>query len=485
MRRTTRRRAGRPAALLLAGLAALIAGCNPAGAPGSGHSTAAAGTPPAGTVVTTRLTVAASRAPVTTGSALRPLWQGAPWADLTVSDGLVIGMDEQDGHPAVQAASAMTGGGVWSARMPAGFIEVHGLVTGDGVVVAEAGQSFGRDPMGVRAGVTEAIVLDEATGRELWAASVAGRSQDPAIAIAGNEMLIGGPMGVITAWAARSGTILWQSPRPGGCAKATMNSPFDEGMSLAATGGLVAASFECAGGSVLAERLNPATGAAVWTWQSPRIGSVDPTGLSVTGVATQGSVVLLTGQAGLSSAALRSMPRPTSWPASLGPLLDSHVVLALDAQTGRPRWTEIGGQMVHFALADGAVCEVVNTGFECRDDVTGALTRPVLVSGQTPTASPPYYYDSWAGISGPYAGAVVAPLVSGHVIIDVFGIRTRAPLGRAELAIGFKARSANYQTFVVAAGTLPSGKVLLLLRRVDAHGQNPVYPVIALEVTAR
>jgi hypothetical protein len=32
---------------------------------------------------------------------------------------------------------------------------------------------------------------------------------------------------------------------------------------------------------------------------------------------------------------------------------------------------------------------------------------------------------------------------------------------------------------------LPSGKVLLLLRRVDEHGENPVYPVIALEVTAR
>jgi hypothetical protein len=340
----------------------------------------------------------------------------------------------------------------------------------------------------VRRPVRWAVVLDEATGRELWAASVPGRSKYPAIAISGNELLIGAPSGVITAWDARSGTVLWQSPRPGGCGTITVDRPVFEGMSLAADGGLVAASFECAGGRVLAERLNPATGAALWTWRSPRTGAGDQAFLSVTGVARQGSVVLLTGQDAPPSGALRharELPRSTFWPAALGPLLDSHVVLALDAQTGSPRWTERGGQMVDFTLADGAVCEVVNTGFECRDDVTGALTRPVLVTGQTPSAAPPYFYDSWAGISGPYAGAVVAPLLSGHVIVEVFGIRTHAPLGRAELSIGFKARSANYQTFVVAAGTLPSGKVLLLLRQVDGHGRFAAYPVIALEVTAR
>jgi hypothetical protein len=340
----------------------------------------------------------------------------------------------------------------------------------------------------VRRPVRWAFVLDEATGRELWAACIAGHSQNPAIAISGNELLIGAPSGVITAWDARSGTVLWQRPRPGGCAKTNVNSPVNEGMSLAADGGLAAASFECAGGRVLAERLNPETGAAVWSWQSPRAGSRDLAAMSGTRVATQGSVVLLTGQEASTSAVLRlarEVPRSTFWPAALGPLLEGNVVLALDAQTGRPRWTEVGGQMVDFTLADGAVCEVVNTGFECRDDVTGALTRPVLVTGQTTSAAPPYFYDSWAGISGPYAGAVVAPLLSGHVIVEVFGIRTHAPLGRAELSIGFKARSANYQTFVVAAGTLPSGKVLLLLRQVDGHGRFAAYPVIALEVTAR
>jgi outer membrane protein assembly factor BamB len=500
MRKTPGRNVSRSVALFLAGLAALITGCGPAGAPGaagasgagsapgSGHRTAAAGSPPGETVVTTRLAGGASPVPAVAGSTLRPLWQGAPWGDLTISDGLVIGIAFRDGHPAVRAASALTGAGVWSAQLPARLTEVLGVVAGDGVVVVEAGHDFGHAPLMVAAEVTEAVVLDERTGRELWAAGVEGRSQNPPIALSGNAVLIGAPSGVITARDARSGKVLWQSPRPGGCAKITVASPVDEGMGLAADGGLAAASFECAGGRMLAERLNPATGAALWSWQSPRTGSGDQAFLSVTGVATQGSVVLLTGQDAPPSGALRlarSLPRPSFWPASLGPLDDVQVVLALDAQTGRPRWTELGGQGVDFTLADGAVCEVVNTGFECRDDVTGALTRPVLVTGQSASATPPYADDGWAGISGPYAGAVVAPLLGGHVTVDVLGIRTHARLGRAELAIGFKARSANYQTFVVAAGTLPSGKVLLLLRRVDGHGQNPVYPVIALEVTAR
>jgi outer membrane protein assembly factor BamB len=500
MRKPPGRHASRSAVLFLAGLAALIAGCGSAGAPGAagpsgagpapgaGHSTAAAGSPAGGLVITTRLAGGVSHPPPVTGSALRPLWQGAPWGDLTVSDGLVIGIAFNDGHPAVRAASALTGAGRWSAQMPPRLTELLGIRTGGGVVVAEAGHDFGHPPLAVVPNVTEAVVLDETTGRELWAASVAGRSQNPPIAISGNELLTGGPSGVITARESRSGKVLWQSERPGGCAKITAASPVDEGMGLAADDGLLAASFECAGGRMLAERLNPATGAALWTWKSPQTGAGDQAFLSVTGVATQGGVVLLTGQDSPPSGALRLarlLPRSSFWPASLGPLEDTQVVLALDAQTGRPRWTELGGQQVDFTLADGAVCEVVNTGFECRDDVTGALTRPVMVTGQSQSASPPYADDSWAGISGPYAGAVVAPLLSGDVIVDVFGIRTHAPLGRAELAIGFKARSANYQTFVVAAGTLPSGRVVLLLRRVDGHGQNPAYPVIALEVTPR
>jgi outer membrane protein assembly factor BamB len=501
MRKTPGRHASRCAALFLTGLAtllaALIAGCGSAGAPragasgagsapASGHSTAATGSPAAGTVVTTQLTGGTSHPPAIAGSTLRPLWQGAPWGDLTVSNGLVIGIAFNDGHPAIRAASALTGAGRWSAQMPARLTVLLGVLAGNGVVVAEAGHNFGRPPLNTAPGVTKAVVLDETTGRELWAVSVAGRSQNPPIAISGNEVLIGTPSGVVTARDARSGKVLWQHPRPGGCAKITVPSPADEGMGLAADGGLVAVSFECAGGRMVAERLNPATGAAMWSWQSPRTGSGDQAFLSVTGVATQGSVVLLTGQDAPPSGALRlahMLPRSTFWPASLGPRGDIQVVLALDAQTGRPRWTELGGQLAGFTLADGAVCEAVNTGFECRDDMTGALTRPVLVTGQTQSATPPYVWDGWAGISGPYAGAVVAPLLSGAVTVEVFGIRTRAPLGRAELAIGFKARSANYQTFVVAAGTLPSGRVVLMLRRVDGHGHNPAYPVIALEVT--
>jgi hypothetical protein len=64
-------------------------------------------------------------------------------------------------------------------------------------------------------------------------------------------------------------------------------------------------------------------------------------------------------------------------------------VLALDVHTGRPRWTEIGGQLGEFTLTDGVTCETVTIGFECRNDQTGLPSRPVLAA-RSEANSPPY-----------------------------------------------------------------------------------------------
>jgi uncharacterized protein with ACT and thioredoxin-like domain len=74
----------------------------------------------------------------------------------------------------------------------------------------------------------------------------------------------------------------------------------------------------------------------------------------------------------------------------------------------------------------------------------------------------------------------VAPFRSGRVSVELIPVRGNRPLGTAEVSIGTSAEGANYQAFVVAAGALPGGRTLYLLRRVDRAG----FPVIALEPAA-
>jgi hypothetical protein len=58
--------------------------------------------------------------------------------------------------------------------------------------------------------------------------------------------------------------------------------------------------------------------------------------------------------------------------------------------------------------------------------------------------------------------------------------RPRARLAAAGLDIGTTAPGANEHTFVVAAGQLPGGGTVVLLRRID----QPGYPLVALKVTS-
>ena len=420
--------------------------------------------------------------PAISGYLLRALWQRPLGGGLVVDSGLVLSLSYRPAG--VEAVSAVTGSTRWAAGVPA-RLQAYGLVPGNGVVIVEAGREFGHAPALVTYGVTEYVALDLSSGRRLWTVGAPGHVQNPPIAISGKLVLTADLAGAITARQAATGDVLWRRQPPSDCWRQGPG-PLATSVALAADQTRVAASFECAGYRALVQMLDPRTGATSWSWESPRqpAGAVDD--LAVTGVASQGDVLLLTGQDAGPDAAnqlARAIPRRYSWPTGLGPPDDIQVVLALDARTGQPRWIELGGQMVSFTLADGAICETVSAGLECRDDVTGAPTDPVLVTGQEDSAAPPIGGDSSAGITSPVAAVTVAPFRAGHVSVELVPIRGERPLGQADVGTGTSPATASHATeqpFVVAAGTLSSGRTLVLLRRVDL----PNYPVLALEVAS-
>src|SRR5437667_1235072 len=142
-----------------------------------------------------------------------------------------------------------------------------------------------------------------------------------------------------------------------------------------------------------------------------------------------------------------------------------------------PRWSELGGQQVMFAPAEGAVCELVSAGLECRDDTTGAATLPDLVTGQNPGGNPPM-----AGISGSVAIVTAERFRAGDVTLRTVKIRGGATAAQARLAIGVKGYGgADLRVVPAAAGPLPGGATLVLISRVDLPG----YPVLALRIPPR
>jgi len=450
-------------------------------------ATAACGNGPATTA--SNLAVARSAPlPEVTGDGIRALWQGAPWYDLTLAGGKVLGVTSAGSAAQVDAISAMTGGPAWTVTLPRSLTAVLGLVPAGNVVVVEAGHDFGQGPARVSPAVTEYIALDLATGHEAWAAPVGvNRLIMPPIAASGDLLLTGNLAGAVTARVAATGTVVWREPRPKACGPAPAGGLAATALGIAADGPLAVVSFGCSP-RVIVQRLDAATGRPLWTWTSStaRDGQLD---MSVVAAARDGDVVLLTGSAGGAAQPAPGLPRPYAWPTRLGPAEGSNAVLALDAADGQPRWSELGGEQIvvnggaghleTFTLTDGAVCEAVGAGLVCRDDATGAPALPVLVTGQAPYSVPPKISDGYAGISGDLVAVTVAPFRSGAVTLRVVRIRGGATAAVARLAIGLQGDgSALPRVFAIAAGPLPGGATLVLVRRADLPGD----PVLALRV---
>ncbi len=469
-------RASAAVGTLVAGAVMALAGCGPAQplAPPSTASPATGVTSPAGPGPEKPASV--------TGDAVRTLWQGAPWGDFAFAGRLLLGVHWTASGDIVEAIAAATGAPAWTAAMPASLPQILGLVPAGNVVIVEAGHEVGHAPAMVYPVVSEYVALDLATGAKRWSVPVTGDYQSPPVAVSGEYLLTGDPAETVTALIASTGAVAWRDPRPADCAPWNMAGPATgSGLGLAADGPLAAASFHC-GSRAVVQRLDPATGKALWTWWSPSDGGADASqSLAVTAAARDGDLLLLTGEVAPPPAGRQfasRLPRPYAWPVALGPDDEESTVLALDATTGQPRWTELGGQLETIVLTAGAVCEVVDVGFECRDDTTGAHTMPVLLTGKNEGDSPPYFDDGYAGVSGGLA-AVTEASPSGGVLLRVVRVRGGATVAQVHLAIGTKGgRGNNAKVFAVAAGPLGSDAVLVLVRRVDLAG----FPVVAVSV---
>jgi outer membrane protein assembly factor BamB len=459
----TTRWSGAAAGVLVAAVALMTAGCS-------------SGPPPAPSAVpvvsvTTPRATGHVRLPAISGSGVRVLWQGAPWGDLTFAGAMLLGVNGQQ----VAAVSAATGAPLWTATIPASLSSILGLVPAGDVVIVEAGHEVGQAPAAVYPVVSEYVALDAVTGKMRWAIPVGGRYQSPPIAASGRFLLTGDPSGAVTGRIAATGRVAWRDRRPRGCGPAPSGGVDNAGLGIATDGALATVSFEC-GPRVIVQRLDPATGEARWTWRSP---AASDSSLSVAVAARDGGLVLVSGQISPSARPFaRKLPRARVWPQALGPADDTDLIVALDAATGHPRWSETGGQLETFAPTDGALCEVVNVGLECRGDVTGALTMRTLLTGKGDGDSPPYSADGYAAVSGGLAAVTVH---SRHgVVLLVLRVHGGATVTRIRLMIRTRAYGgANYQVFAVAAGPLASHAILVLVRRVDLPG----YPVLAIDVT--
>lgn len=475
------------AAAVITAAVVTAAGCTGARTHASGNRATAQArylqtpTPPApsglpGVVVTTPPAAITDRLPGATGGA-RALWQGAPWGGVTFDGATLLGIDGAQ----VDAISAATGKPAWTATMPPALTQILGLLPAGNAVIVEAGRPVGQAPAAVFAVVTEYVALDLATGRVLWAVPVGGAYQNPPLAASGRYLLTGDTTGAVVARVIATGAVAWRDPRPAVCRQPASAGTDNAGLGLAADGPVVAASFDC-GPRVVVRRLDPATGTALWTWQSPAVAAGGLQQLAVTAAASSGGIVLLAGEIAAPPAAREftaRLPRHYGWPRALDPPDQVSTVLALSAADGRPLWTELGGQLETFTLTDGAVCEVVSTGLECRDDATGAPTMPTLLTGMQDGDSPPYADDALAGISGDFAAVTVPSAATGTVTLRVVRVRDGATVARVRVAIGPESRGGSgYQVFAVAAGQRPGGAVEVLLRRVDLPG----YPLLALKV---
>ena len=376
--------------------------------------------------------------------------------------------------PAVHAVSAATGRPLWTVTLPKSVSFILGLVPAGSVVVVEAGHRVGV----AFDGVFRYIALNVKTGRTLWTAPAGGTYQSPPIAASGKYLLTGDASDAVTARIAATGAIVWRDLRPTGC-----GAPFNAitpGVGLAADGSLTAASFYC-GRRVVVRRLNPATGKTLWTWRSPDV--ADAGLLRLTAAASDGGLLLLHAMIGAPPDAerfARALPHPHSWPAALGPNDEESTVLALAGSDGRPRWTEVGGEQQTFDPADGAVCEAVNIGLECRGDATGNATLPTLLTGVAVRYPPGVLGDGPAGVSDGLAAVTIATPKPG-VVLRVVRVRGGATVAQVRIAIGAPPGGTNLWTFAVAAAPIGAHTIVVLLRRVDVPGDGG-RPVLALAV---
>jgi hypothetical protein len=189
---------------------------------------------------------------------------------------------------------------------------------------------------------------------------------------------------------------------------------------------------------------------------------------------------LLQGQVSNPGRYVRTLPNARRWPSALGPE-GNELLLALDARDGRPRWSERGFQNPELALTDGAVCEFDIQGVECRNDLTGLPSRPLLTTGlsELETGGSDDVGDDTAGVADKLVAVALRRRGQGPLVAELAPVRTPGEAARVLVWLGpNRPEPAHSTPAIVRAGSLPGGATLLLLRRLDL----PEDPLLALRV---
>ena len=396
----------------------------------------------------------------------------------------VVGLAQTESSARIEAVSALTGRSLWSVPTPA-EPRVLGLSVEGSVVIVEAGRAL--DDLAGEIVVKEIAVYSLADGRSLWHTRVrVGEEFLPGsqrVYVAG-MIVFAEPSGELIAHRARTGGIVWRASQPRSC---PAGGDGEEGPQarVAADGTLLFASYQCAGSGrahLLVQRRSPRNGKPLWQWRSASVPARPDSfiSLSVVAAAAAGGIVVLQGQVSKPGRFARTLPNARRWPPALGPEGDQ-MLLALDARDGRARWSEVGFQNPELALTDGAVCEFDIEGVECRDDVNGLQTRPLLRSGlsEMESGGSDYVGDGAAGVAGSLVALALRRKGQDPLVLELAPVRTPGTAARALLSLGPNLPEPAHSTpTVVQAGQLPDGATLLLLRRLDV----PEDPLLALLV---
>lgn len=274
------------------------------------------------------------------------------------------------GSPMLTATDAKSGKKIWAYK-DAAEPDLLEFAVGGGVVAIGVGHEVGKRP--IYSATQHLDVVDLATGTPLWRSTVPGDVQSPAL-VAMPGLVIFDSTGYAVAMHARTGVLAWTAAAPPQCPSIAAG---DGGLAdLAADADVVAATFSCPSadvtvGTVVTQRLDLSTGAAIWT--TPVYPQGDPQLLAVP-VNTDTVVIPEMGSGTYLEGPIRQWS-----PAGL-PEADTGgaVYTVLDVSTGAVRWTEAGAPIDNAgAYGDdaGSLCFIGAHTFDCRSPKDGTLIR--------------------------------------------------------------------------------------------------------------
>ncbi|HWY90811.1 MAG TPA: hypothetical protein VNY31_09095 [Solirubrobacteraceae bacterium] len=127
------------------------------------------------------------------------------------------------------------------------------------------------------------------------------------------------------------------------------------------------------------------------------------------------------------------------------------------------------------------MCEFDIQGLECRDDLTGLPSRPLLKTGlsELETSGSDIVGDGTAGVADSLAAVALKRRHGAPLVVEVAPLRGSHKTTRVLVWLGPNLPEPAHSTpTLVRAGTLPNGATPLLLRRIDV----PESPLLALRV---